>query len=230
MVGIEHDVTYKWQSGGGTPLLATRQIVGPVPLGLSTQVAAGAQNVPVAWSLILSKIYSLFLVCDQAVTLRAGGVDAVQSVATTGAPTGGTTVANFGGQTSAPIPYNATAAQLQAALVAMTSIGPGGVVCTGGPLPAAISCAFAGLNAVKPLALMTFTDGYTGGSSPATAVSTTTAGVLPDTTVALKAGVPLVWDWQGYYAQPFLANVSTLYLSNPAAAAANLNAQTLSNA
>lgn len=47
----------------------------------------------------------------------------VQSIAITGTPTGGTYTLTYAGQTTAAIPYSATAAQVRAALAALSSIG-----------------------------------------------------------------------------------------------------------
>ena len=62
-------------------------------------------------------------------------VNDVQTLSLSGNPTGGTFTLSFGGQTTAAIPFNATAAQVQAALQALSSIGAGNVACAGGPLP-----------------------------------------------------------------------------------------------
>lgn len=69
--------------------------------------------------------------------------------------------------TSGNIPYNATAAQAQTALVAMSNVGAGGVVCTGGPLPgAAVVCTFQGPLANTLVPLMTVNSaGLTGGAA-----------------------------------------------------------------
>lgn len=48
-----------------------------------------------------------------------------------GVPSGGTFTLTFNGQTTGPIAYNATAATIQTALLALSSIGSGNVACTG---------------------------------------------------------------------------------------------------
>jgi PKD repeat protein/glucose/arabinose dehydrogenase/type 1 glutamine amidotransferase len=48
--------------------------------------------------------------------------------------TGGTFTLTFGGQTTAPIPYNATAAQTQAALEGLDNIAVGDILVTGNPI------------------------------------------------------------------------------------------------
>jgi hypothetical protein len=64
------------------------------------------------------------------VTGSAGG-DEVQVVAISGGPTGGTFTLTFGGFTTGALSYNAAASDVQADLVALTSIGGGNVAVTG---------------------------------------------------------------------------------------------------
>lgn len=98
------------------------------------------------------------------------GTQAVQTITTTGTPTGGTFTLTFGGVTTGPIPYNATAAQVEAALDPITPVG---VTCTGGPLPTGVVVTF---NDAGAKALITHTDSLTGGSSPTVVVTSTTPG------------------------------------------------------
>ncbi|NUS82797.1 MAG: hypothetical protein HOY75_08585 [Streptomyces sp.] len=102
----------------------------------------------------------------------------VQSVAITGAPTGGTYTITFSGQTTAGIPYNATAAQVKAALEALSNINVGDVAVSGGPHPGtAIAVTFGGQYLSDDVAQMTASAaGLTGGTSPAVNVTTSTAG------------------------------------------------------
>jgi len=105
----------------------------------------------------------------------SGTTDEVQTVTITGGPTGGTYTLTYSGQTTAAIAYNATAAAVQSALAALSNIGAGNVTVTGangGPY----TVAFVGTLANTDVAQMTHTDSLTGGSSPAVAIATTTAG------------------------------------------------------
>lgn len=95
-----------------------------------------------------------------------------QTVTITGTPTGGTFTLTFEGQTTGAIAYNASAATVQTALVALSNIGPGDVICTGGALPGtAVVVEFTGALAGANRTLMTATSSLTGGSSPAIAVT-----------------------------------------------------------
>lgn len=57
-----------------------------------------------------------------------GSTDEIQTVTITGGPTGGSFTLTFSGQTTAAIPYNATALQIQAALQALSNVGRGAQV------------------------------------------------------------------------------------------------------
>jgi hypothetical protein len=105
------------------------------------------------------------------------GINDVQTITITGTPTGGGTVASFGGASTAQLPFNATAAQVQTALQSLTSIGPANISCSGGPWPGTgIVCTFANAMAFTAEPLFVTTDSFTGGSSPASHVAHTTTG------------------------------------------------------
>lgn len=104
-------------------------------------------------------------------------VNEVQTVTITGTPTGGTFSLTYGGATTPALPYNATAAAVQTALRALSSIGSTGVTVTGGPGPGTpyvvtFGGTLGGINVPLIVAVGTFT----GGTTPAIAVVQTTAG------------------------------------------------------
>lgn len=101
----------------------------------------------------------------------------VQTVTITGTPTGGTFTLTYSGQTTAAIAYNATSAGVLAALQALSNIGDNDVAVTGGPGPGTpYVVTFKGVLGGTDVAQMTATGSFTGGASPAVAVTTTTAG------------------------------------------------------
>lgn len=100
----------------------------------------------------------------------------VQTIAITGSPTGGTVTLSFKGQQTLPIDYNATAAAVQSALVALGNIDPGDVTVTGGPLPGAVTVTFGGQYNGQDVPAIVATAQLTGGTSPAVNVVTTTQG------------------------------------------------------
>jgi hypothetical protein len=104
----------------------------------------------------------------------------VQSIAMSGTPTGGTFTLAFMSVQTAAIAYNATSNAVQAALQSLPGIGSGGVTCSGGPLPTTpVVVTFAGANAMaaQPLITVPFTGMMLiGGTTPAVAVTRTTAG------------------------------------------------------
>ncbi|HUR54909.1 MAG TPA: hypothetical protein VMZ71_12325 [Gemmataceae bacterium] len=98
------------------------------------------------------------------VTSYTFAADAVQGVRLTGSPTGGTFTLTFGGQTTSAIAYNATAATVQSAVEALSSVGSGNAVVTG--VAGAWQVRFAGTLAGAWQAKMTASGaGLTGGSS-----------------------------------------------------------------
>ena len=108
----------------------------------------------------------------------SGPTAEVQTVTITGTPTGGTYTLTFSGQTTAGIPYNATAAQVKTALEALSNIAPGDVTVSGGPHPGTvISVTFAGDYLGEDVPAMTASAaGLTGGTTPAVTIATATAG------------------------------------------------------
>lgn len=107
----------------------------------------------------------------------AGPTSEVQTVTVTGTPTGGTYTLTFSGQTTAAIPYNATAAQVKTALENLSNIEAGEVTVTGGPHPGtAMAVTFSGQFMGDDVAAMTATASLTGGSTPGVTIGTSTAG------------------------------------------------------
>ncbi|MGW7636096.1 hypothetical protein [Streptomyces decoyicus] len=108
----------------------------------------------------------------------AGPTSEVQTVTVTGTPTGGTYTLTFSGQTTAGIPYNATAAQVKTALEALSNVNPGDVTVAGGPHPGtAVTVTFVGQYLGDDQTQMTASAAsLTGGTSPAVTVTTATAG------------------------------------------------------
>ena len=102
--------------------------------------------------------------------------DAVQTVALTGGPTGGTFTLSFGGSTTGAIAYNASAATVQTALAGLASIGSGNV-----QVSAAVGggweVRFTGTKAGAYLTAITGNGaGLTGGSPASVSVATVSAG------------------------------------------------------
>lgn len=95
----------------------------------------------------------------------------IQSLETSGTPTGGTFTITYSGQTTSAIAYNASAATIQTALEALSNISSGDVECTGGALPDTVYIEFKGNLAQTDVDALTTADSLTGGTSPATAVA-----------------------------------------------------------
>lgn len=114
---------------------------------------------------------------EQAGPILADDIDEVQLLTITGSPTGGTFTLTFESQETGDLPYNATAAEIETALLALSTIDPGEVKCFGGQLPdLAVSIHFRkGLGGANTTTIIS-TDSLTGGSSPQSVISTPTAG------------------------------------------------------
>ncbi|RJO72981.1 hypothetical protein D5S18_22160 [Nocardia panacis] len=98
-----------------------------------------------------------------------------QTVSITGTPTGGTFTLTYKGKSTTALVYNATAAQVQAALAGLSTIGAGNVAVAGTP-GASYVVSFQGALAATNLPVMTASSSFTGGTSPSIAVAETTAG------------------------------------------------------
>lgn len=109
-----------------------------------------------------SDLYGPYSVTDEVQTLTEGGSGLTSFTIT------------YSGQTTASIDDDATAAEVQAALEALSNIAPGDVIVTGGPLGTGpFTVTFAGTLADTNVAAMTTTP--TGGTGTVV-VATTTAG------------------------------------------------------
>lgn len=120
--------------------------------------------------------------------LTTGGTNEIQTVTITGTPTGGSFTMTFDGETTASIAYNAAASAVQTALLALSNIGTGDVVVAGGPGPGTpYTVTFQGGLAATDVPQMTATGSFTGGTTPAVAVTTTTPGVAGTSTTGYRA-------------------------------------------
>lgn len=96
-------------------------------------------------------------------------VDEVQTLTPSGSPTGGTVDLTHRGQVANLVPWDATALDVQEAFEALRNVGPGGVLCFGGPWPVSpIKVRFAGHMTRKRNHPLISIDpaGLTGGTSP----------------------------------------------------------------
>lgn len=106
---------------------------------------------------------------------QAAGTLELETITKSGTWTGGTYTLTYGGVTTTPIAWNANAATIQAALEALTSVGAGNVVVTGGSLdttPVAVQFYIQG-----NVANITIDTTLVTGTTPGASVAETTAGV-----------------------------------------------------
>lgn len=115
----------------------------------------------------------------------------VQTVTITGTPTGGTFTLSYNGQVTGNIAFNATAATVAAALVALPGIGASAnVAVTGGPGPGTPwVVTFQGLLGNLPQNVLVANGaGLTGGASPAISVTHTTPGTTAEAIMGVFDG------------------------------------------
>ncbi|MBT0771809.1 hypothetical protein KIH74_22905 [Kineosporia sp. J2-2] len=135
--------------------------------------AAGASGAELAWFAPPGTTAP-----TNATTALTAGVNEQQTITITGSPTGGTFTLSYAGQTTAAIPYNATASAVRSALGALSTIGgTQNITVSGGPGPATpYVVTFRGALGMADLAGVTASGSFTGGTSPAIAVTQTTQG------------------------------------------------------
>lgn len=111
------------------------------------------------------------------IRLSGAAVNEIQTITTTGTPVAGTFRLSFRSVQTANIVYNASAAVVQAALEALSTVGVGNVTCTGGPLPTGVVVTFAGSLAGQNQPMIALsTNALTGGTTPTVVVVETTPG------------------------------------------------------
>ena len=159
--------------------------------GLYLQEDRGEQPV-VAFTGLSSDPFALR---DGKLLISAGSTaDEVQTLTTTGSPTGGTFRLTFRGAATANIAYNAAASVVQAALELLPTIGTAGVTCAGGALPTGVTITFDGTDlADTDVPLIGLDDALTGGSSPTTVIVETTKGVGTGQEIDLQ-GFSITWN------------------------------------
>ena len=104
--------------------------------------------------------------------MEAGVSQAILTI--TGSPTGGTFTITYNAHATGDIAYNATAAVVQAALVALDDFADGDIECVGGALPSATIQIFVKNNDHTAASAFTGTSSLTGGTTPAVAFSEVT--------------------------------------------------------
>ncbi len=125
---------------------------------------------------------STYVVVSAVALTSIAQVNEVQSVVATGGASGSFTL-TFDGQTTAAIAYNATATDVQNALLALAVFNPGDITAAGGPLPTTpVTLTFGGRYAGTNVAQLVVVDSITGGDA---VVTTSTAGVAGGGTLEL---------------------------------------------
>lgn len=135
-------------------------------------------------------------------------IDNLQIAAITGAPTGGTFTLTYKSQTTAGIAFNATAAAVQSALIALSSVGAGNVTVSGsagGPY----NVVFGGTLSQDLTVLTASGAGLTGGTSPSVTITQSQSHnqFTHDMALRVSKGNPLKDD-QGIFAAEWECTIS----------------------
>lgn len=115
-----------------------------------------------------------FMIGGDVIGTGGSGTAEVQTITITGIPTGGTFTLSYDGEATGPIDFDAAAADVQTALLALDALEPGDVTVTGaagGPYTAT----FAAVEGNVPQ-LVGNGDELTGGTAPGVTIVTTTPG------------------------------------------------------
>lgn len=219
---MQFTLASSYAQSGSDRLTATDTILADGVAALDVSVPAGTTNQKVSLAVDVSRLQGAYLVSNQPVTIKAGGVNAVQSVTIGGGATGGTFTLTWGGFTTSAIAWNAAASAVQTALAALSSIGTGNVSVTGSA--GAWSVEFKGALAVAPRATLTGSGASLTGGTPTLTPASVTTGVVPDQTFSFAASIPLAWSLQaGYFANPITQDVADWFVTNPGTVAATVN-------
>jgi hypothetical protein len=232
-MGFSQRFKATWTQGGLAPLAKQADVIGDVAPSLSKSIPGLTSDFLVAYACDDATLVGFLMTSTKDLTVRTNraGTNEVQQLTITGTPTGGTFTLTFDGQTTGPIAYNASAADVRTALILLPNIADADLAAgTGGPLPGTpVNINFAAGLGRRDVDLITADDsGLTGGSTPTATVTTTTPGVAPDDTFELVAGEPTVFWWEGaHHDKPLSAAIASLYVTNATAFAAVLEIRAL---
>ncbi len=143
-----------------------------------------------------------------ALTTSGAGTDEIQTI--TIVADGGTWTASFNGATTAPLAYNISAADLQTALRALSTINGANVTCGGGPgatNPLTVTFVGSLAKANVPM-IVTSATGLTG--TPHTAAVVESTPGVPATAVAARTGMEIM---QGHLTTLYEGTTATAFAS-----------------
>jgi len=182
--------------GGGTLSrnhtwdVPTFHAITPKPLTVETGGSVRAQEFPYGIIKTLGETYTRAGVSlsgemfGRAITdgiTMTPGVNEVQTLSDSATVSGGTFTITFKGETTAAIAFDATAAQIQTALLLLPNLDTGDVVVTGGPNPATdVVITFGGKYASINVPLMTVNSGSLTGGGTYGIVQTTAGSALSE--------------------------------------------------
>jgi hypothetical protein len=155
----------------GSPIFGGKNIATAGPVA----AAPGAGNF---WLWVFGKVTVRLgaMMVSEPLMVQSASVNEAQTVSITGVPTGGSFTLTFDGQTTAAIAWNANAAAVQSALVALSNIDAGDVTVTG--TNPNFTVTFGGQYLYRDVPTMTKTASLTGGTAPNVTIATTATGAV----------------------------------------------------
>lgn len=109
---------------------------------------------------------------------QAAGTNEVQTITKSGTVSGGTYTLTVDGETTAAIPYDATASQIKTAIAALAGVEADDITVTGGPLHSTpVVVTFVGVEGGRDVPAITIDTTALTGSTPGASVAQTTQGV-----------------------------------------------------
>lgn len=173
--GVQDRATYQVEKGDGIKIgRANFGLLNTLSVGLDGKTAGKLSGAGFA------RRY------DETATAFVAGANDIQTVAITGAPTGGTFRLEYMGAETGDLAFGITSAALQTALQGLSTVGAGNLLVTGaGPFTVTGAGALGG----RALPLLGVTrSNLTGGASPGVTVTHTSAGGYRETDIVAVAG------------------------------------------
>ncbi len=220
--GITWTLSHSERSSSGlSPLSGSYTQVGSAEQDVNVNLAANTNTQMIAASFNAAgtnsgDLLACILLATQNCTLQTNnnGTPGVQSISTSGT-NAGSLVLGYKGQITNSIAYNANAATIQSALVALSTIGANGVAVTSGPWngngATAIVTFNTALTALGTIPLITSNISGLTGSGPAITIANN--GTTPQDVIPLSANIPLMWDTESGLAVPFSGAVTAFYVT-----------------
>lgn len=224
-------VTITWNDSYGASLKSYKDIADDASVVIDVTIDDGTVGQAIAVPITIAQTSVLYILSNTNLTLYRNGGNEVVTITLASATVGDTFRLIFGGQTTAPISFQASAATVQAALEALSSVGVGNVLvtgATGSPNSGPFTVTF--VNSLGLTNVGAITVGTIATVSGATVTpSVVTNGSAASQTITLLAGIALAWFTGCGLAQPITGDITTLFATNISGQQSTLRIRELHN-